>query len=46
MVGHSLAKIDPLELDNFKEFGKKSLVYDYLGQKLTEAEKKATFSVA
>lgn len=46
VVGHSLAKIDPLELDNFKEFGKKSLDYDYLGQTLTEEEKKKTFSVS
>lgn len=46
VVGHSLAEVDPLELQNFKEFGKKFLSYDYLGQNLTEAEKKKTFSVS
>ncbi|EAR96872.1 oxoglutarate dehydrogenase (succinyl-transferring), E1 component (macronuclear) [Tetrahymena thermophila SB210] len=46
VIGHSLADIDPLELQNFKEFGKKILKYDYLGTNLTEAQKKATFSVS
>lgn len=34
-----------LELGNFKEFGKKSLQYNILGDGLTEAEKQKTFSI-